>query len=50
MNNLDNLLVEQFQAAMYLHYKEVIAYDTAENQLRELAELLRLTLKCEVAK
>jgi hypothetical protein len=50
MTNLSKQLVTRFQAAMFLHYKEVLDYTTAESQLKELAELLRLTIKCEVRK
>lgn len=43
MEKLNKELVEKFQAVMLEHYKEMMDYATAEHELKELAELVRLT-------
>lgn len=48
MENLDKELVDKFRALMLEHYKEMMSYTTAEHELKELAELVRLASKWEV--
>ncbi len=43
----NNKLVERFQELHINKYGIEISYEVAEHQLKELAELLRLTLKVE---
>jgi hypothetical protein len=43
MEELNKQLVEKFREVMLEHYKEVMNYATAEHELKELAELVRLT-------
>jgi hypothetical protein len=50
MENLDKELVEKFRAIILDHYKEMMEYAIAENELKELAELVRLTAKVEAMK
>jgi hypothetical protein len=47
---LNKELVEKFLAVMLEHYNEVISYATAESELKQLAELVRLTAKPVEAK
>lgn len=47
MEELNEQLVEKFRGVMLEHYKEMMSYTTAEHELKELAELVRLTSKVE---
>jgi hypothetical protein len=46
----NNQLIERFQELHINKYGIEISYEVAEHQLKELAELVRLTLKVEVQK
>jgi len=47
---LNKKLVEQFQAIYINKYGEIIGYSEAESQLKELANLVRLTSSQEGVK
>lgn len=43
----NNMLIERFQELHINKFGEEISYEVAEHQLKELAELVRLTSKVE---